>query len=444
MIIPPQSFSTLTVPKLTLQFKHFIQKLKDPRTGKNRSYSFQDIILGAFSVFFTQSPSFLAHQQMMLQSKKKCNAQSLFRLQKIPTDNHIRTNLARLLFSSFLPFFYHLFSKVEKTGYLESYRVLKDQFLIAMDGVEYFSSETIHCKNCSVKNHRNGTTTYSHTTVAVILLHPEKEAVFPLQPEPVFPQDGHLKQDCEIEASKRWLEKYGSTYSSYGVTLLGDDLYSRTPFIQEALKKGFNFILVAQEESHTSLYQGMKDLEELGILEKFSTLEFKGKKKIERDYRYVNQIALYEGITTEITEVNCFEMEEKINGKRTYKGGFVTNHRISKKNIEEMGKAGRGRWKIENENNNTLKTQGYHLEHNFGHGENLSFLLLTLNFLAFFFHTILSIMDRRYQLIREYLGARETFFNDVKTLLKYRYFEDWNALFDFMIKELEIEFSDSG
>ena len=50
---------------------------------------------------------------------------------------------------------------------------------------------------------------------------------------------------------------------------------------------------------------------------------------------------------------------------------------------------GRARWKIENENNNTLKTAGYHLEHNFGHGKQyLASLLATMNILAFLFHTM--------------------------------------------------------
>ena len=44
----------------------------------------------------------------------------------------------------------------------------------------------------------------------------------------------------------------------------------------------------------------------------------------------------------------------------------------------------RGRWKIENENNNVLKTKGSHLEHNFGHGKQyLSAFMLSLNLLAF-------------------------------------------------------------
>jgi hypothetical protein len=56
--------------------------------------------------------------------------------------------------------------------------------------------------------------------------------------------------------------------------------------------------------------------------------------------------------------------------------------------------AGRSRWKIENENNNTLKTKGYHFEHNYGHGQQfLSSLLATLILLAYGLHTLLEWME---------------------------------------------------
>ena len=78
---------------------------------------------------------------------------------------------------------------------------------------------------------------------------------------------------------------------------------------------------------------------------------------------------------------------------------------------------------MENENNNVLKTKGYHLEHNYGHGSQfLSTTLLTLNLLAFLAHTFLQFIDTRYQAIRQTLSARKTFFHDFTTLTKYVFF----------------------
>ena len=99
----------------------------------------------------------------------------------------------------------------------------------------------------------------------------------------------------------------------------------------------------------------------------------------------------------------------------------------------------RARWKIENENNNVLKTKGFHLEHNFGHGKkHLASFLAALNILAFLYHTFLSFTDENYRLIRSVLPTRKTFFDDLRALTRYMLFASWDALMDFMMRGLEI------
>jgi hypothetical protein len=108
--------------------------------------------------------------------------------------------------------------------------------------------------------------------------------------------------------------------------------------------------------------------------------------------------------------------------------------------VEAAVTSARARWKIENENNNTLKTKGYNLEHNFGHGkEHLASLLATMNILAFLFYSFLDLHDEGFRLIREKLVARRTFFEHVRALTYYLYFESWEGLMDFMMKGLEID-----
>jgi len=134
-----------------------------------------------------------------------------------------------------------------------------------------------------------------------------------------------------------------------------------------------------------------------------------------------------------------------MNGKSGYKNSFITDHPITESNVEEIVAAGRTRWKIENENNNTLKTKGYHLEHNFGHGkEFLSQTLLTLNILAFLLHSLLQFNDKAYQLIRDKLPRRKDFFNDIRALTRYMHFIDWQQLMKFMMEGLEIEIINSS
>ena len=77
-----------------LQFlENSIKNFPDVRTGKNTVYEVRDAVLSAFSVFFMQCPSFLAHQKAMGTRKGKNNAESIFGVHKIPTDTHIRNIL---------------------------------------------------------------------------------------------------------------------------------------------------------------------------------------------------------------------------------------------------------------------------------------------------------------------------------------------------------------
>ena len=127
-------------------------------------------------------------------------------------------------------------------------------------------------------------------------------------------------------------------------------------------------------------------------------------------------------------------------GEIVFKNSYITDYLITKENAPSIVEDWRTRWKIENENNNTLKTKGYHLEHNYGHGkENLSEVLFSLIILSFLFHTVMELFDARYRLVRENLPNRKTFFDDVRALTRYICFKDWNDMLVFMLKGLEIE-----
>ena len=125
-------------------------------------------------------------------------------------------------------------------------------------------------------------------------------------------------------------------------------------------------------------------------------------------------------------------------GQVLYHNAFATPWRSMTATLPEVVAAGRSRWKIENENNNTLKTKGYHFEHNYGHGQqHLSSLLASLIILAFLVHTVLEWMDDKYQLLRQKLPSRQRLFSDIRTLTSYLCFESWEALMTFMLQSFE-------
>jgi hypothetical protein len=100
-------------------------------------------------------------------------------------------------------------------------------------------------------------------------------------------------------------------------------------------------------------------------------------------------------------------------------------------NVAALAAAGRARWKIENESFNVLKTKGYHLEHNFGHGQqNLSAVLAILNLLAFACHTTCDLADRAWRAARRELVTRQGFFQNLRSITTYLVFPSWDHLLE--------------
>lgn len=129
----------------------------------------------------------------MAETKSKNNAQTLFGIQDIPTDNHIRDLLDAVLPQRVFPMFERIIAALDELGHLQAFHTVNNQLLIALDGTQYHSSNTIHCDNCTVKNHKNGKTSYSHTVVTPVIVSPTQKRILPLAPEFITPQDGHDK-----------------------------------------------------------------------------------------------------------------------------------------------------------------------------------------------------------------------------------------------------------
>lgn len=429
----------LELQELVKHLTTIFKELPDFRKGAPQTlHTMEDVALSAFSVFMMQSPSFLAWQRDMQEQKGISNAQSLFLVKNIPSDNWIRKLVDPISPTEVFPVFSYIFKALYETNYLSHFKSINGNLLIPLDGTQYHSSNTIHCEQCSTKHHKNGTITYSHSAITPVIVSKDSNHVISLEPEFITPQDGAKKQDCENQAAKRWLLTYAKRYKDIGATILGDDLYSCQPLCQLILDEELNFILVCKPDSHKTLYEWVDGLQTTKHITQVQVKHRKGQKTRIYTYRFVNEVPLRDG--DEALKVNgCELVITNENGKPTYQKAFISNYLITKENVPEIVQAGRARWKIENENNNNLKTKGYNLEHNFGHGDkHLSSLLLTFNLLAFLFHTIMEMMDSRYQLIRQRLGPRKTFFDDIRALTRYHCFKSWDELFQFMLINLKI------
>lgn len=207
---------------------------------------------------------------------------------------------------------------------------------------------------------------------------------------------------------------------------MGDDLFSCQPIAEAIHHAGGNFILTCKPASHKTITEYLHGAE----LHKHRETICKRGKRTTTIYRWLSAVPLRG--TGDAMAVNWFSIEvQNAKGKRTYTNSFVTDLPVTGATVAELAACGRARWKIENETFNVLKTTGYNLEHNFGHGkETLASVLVTLNLLAFAYHTAayLAVLAWRAAVIAR--GATYRFFEHLRTITTYVVFQDWSHLVD--------------
>jgi hypothetical protein len=405
-------------------FKSLCATFPDQRKGGNTVYDMTDAGMAAFSTFFMQSPSFLAQQTALARGRGTSNCQTLFRMARIPTDNCIRSLLDPVPPETLYPMFGQTLAALKSGGGLVPFQRLGGNVLIALDGTEYFRSQKLSCPNCSSRARANGKTEHFHQMVSAAMVAPGLDRALPLEPEFITPQDGAEKQDCESRATARWLAAHGAKYAHLKPVYLGDDLASRQPACEAVRAAGAHFLFTAKPSSHTTLYEWLDGADVPAMQQKIK----QGARFVTHRYRWLEAVPLRDGKDALI--VNWLEIEiSDATGKVTYRNSFVTDLPVNKGNVAELAACGRARWKIENETFNTLKTKGYNLEHNFGHGkENLSALLATMNLIAFAMHTVADLVDAAWKAARAAVGTRKRFFEELRVLTTYLVFPSWPLL----------------
>jgi hypothetical protein len=435
--IPPPT-PELSPATLVARVREVLYALPDARKGGNHQrYAMGDAGLSAFAMVFMQSPSFLDFQRRMQYERGANNAATLFGVDQIPSDQQIRNLLDPIPPESVFELFVEFVEALYEQGALAAHRGPHGGVMIAFDGVQYHSSKTIHCPQCSTRTLSNGQTHYSHTAVTPAIVAPGHVSVFALPPAFVTPQDGAEKQDCELNAATRWLQHWGARVRPWRPLFLGDDLYCHQPFCEQVLAQGGEFLFVCLPASHALLYEWIGDFERTGDLNTHTTTRWTGTQHVKDTYRWINAVPLRDG--PRALQVNWCELTRTDStGRVLYHNAWATSLPIDQHNVAALVTAARSRWKIENEHNNTLKTQGYHFEHNYGHGrQHLAALLATLILLAFLTHSILDHFDTLYHRVRQQLPSRRTFFEHLRALTQYVLFATWEDLFACMLEALQ-------
>jgi Transposase DDE domain len=420
-IVAPRGRKYLSADALFNLVRSGLATIPDYRPSET-DISLTDALMSAFAMFSLKSPSLLAFDK----ERAEGNLHTIYGMERVPCDTRMREILDPVSPKVLRPVFTSVFRQLQRGKALEPMAFLDGHYLLALDGTEYFSSKTIHCASCLQKVHRNGSITYFHQLLGAAIIHPDVREVIPLMPEPIVKQDGTAKNDCERNAAKRFVAKLRQDHPHLKFIVTEDSLSSNAPHIETLQDHELHYILGIKEGDHAFLFQQVQAAEEAGHVTYYERHD-RAAGLVHR-FRFVNDVSLNASNTD--VRVNFIEYWE-IGQDKVQHFSWVTDLRVTKRNVFHLMRGGRARWKIENETFNTLKNQGYNFEHNYGHGEqHLSVVFAMLMMLAFLVDQAQQLCCALFQAVWAKLGSKRLLWERMRALFYDYAFASMRQLFE--------------
>jgi len=406
---------------------------------KNAQIPLGDYLQSGFAMFHLKDPSL--HHYRLNYPEREANLGRIYNIGALPSDSAMREAIDGIRPQELLECFKVPLQELENQGIMEEYLVLGRYQCLLFDGTEHYCSCTTPCEHCLTKVHRNKKgevtkTTYHHQALAAVMAHPVHKEVFPVGCEAIVRQDGGTKNDCETNAAKRLLPAVRGMLPRERHDLLGvfDGLYPNGPMVRLLNECDMRFVIGIKEGYILVQVEKMRKENALQLRE--WTLPT-GEKCIAR---WHNCLVL-NGQNLDM-EVNYFEYEQfDRKGARNYRNSWITDIDITEEDVEELVRIGRSRWKVENETFNTLKNQGYNLEHSYGHGKKYlatNFMLLT--FLAFLVDQIAQRLDGAFKRALEYCKTKKNLWEKVRQVFDLLPCMSMNVVYRFIAKEIRVDF----
>jgi hypothetical protein len=427
---------TLTFDAFRDDLARTLAQIEDRRDPQRLTWELPAVLRSAFAMLFFQHPSLLEYQRRMQKQTGCSNLQRVFGVAEIPSDTQMREILDGVPTESLRRVLPHTFERMRRVGWTTRFVTGvggEKYYPVVLDGSEYFHSTQIHCPHCLHQRQANGEPHYSHLVVSATVTRAGSHAILPLDVEEVRNGAEQEPQDCELTAAKRLVKRLRTEHRQLAMCLVGDDLYGHEPLITELQRLRLRFVLVAKPSSHPALFVQVAEREQRWECEHGTWTEGTGPRRRMFTYRTAADLAL---TRSGAVRVNFLEVwEQRPDGTGGYHNSWVTDFNVTLETVAAIVGIGRSRWKIENEQFNVQKNQGYELEHNYGHGQQtLSMVFYLLNLLAFLAHKLLEFGDRLYQQCREGESRRGlwTLFRSAFYLIA---FNTWDAILRYHLRE---------
>jgi hypothetical protein len=380
-----------------------------PEQRRCPDFSLAATLMAGLALFSLKDPSLLA----FCRRARDHNLRSVFGLEAIPSDTQMRTILDEVDSDRLRPAFKDIFRQLQRGKILEDYVFLEGCYLVALDGVEYFCSHKVHCAHCLSRQHQHGDISYYHQMLGAVIVHPDFPEVIPLAPEPIQRQDGQTKNDCERNAARRWLLQFRQDHPHLPVIVTEDALSSNAPHIRDLLAARCHFILGVKPGDHRHLFEQYRQRQEADEVEWVQ--EQDAQTGASCSWQFLNGMTLNE--SNQEVLVNLLVYVQIDADGTCHEWTWVTDLTLTAANVRALARGGRTRWRIENETYNTLKNQGYHFEHNYGHGEKqLAVVMALLMMLAFLIDQVQQKCNPLFRAAWEKKGPKKELWEAVRQL----------------------------
>ena len=418
-------------------------KVEDTRAAEQLRYPLHDTLLSGFALMFFQHPSLLQFQRAMEKKRRRCNVQMIFGVHEVPSDTQMREILDGVEPESLRGVLPQLWEKVRRAGWggrftttLPSGPQQGTYYTVALDGSEYFRSTKVQCPHCLRQPDAKGGVHYSHRIVGATVVRAGSHQVIPLDVEEVRNATAEsAPQDCELTASKRLITRLRQEHPQMALIVIGDDLYSHVPFVEQLQHLRQHYVLVAKPSSHPTLLAAVAAAEGTERSQTGQWTEGSGARQRTYTYRFVRQMPLALESAVRGTYVEVWEHNSS--GQRLYHNSWITDLDVDATNVSVVVQIGRTRWKIENEQFNVHKNHGYELTHNYGHGQQtLSMVFYLVNLLAYVAHVVLALGDRLYQRCRAQ-ESRQELWHALRALVNAFLVESWTHLLQVYLEDAD-------
>ena len=382
-----------------------LARIPDPRNPRKIKHKLTILILYGILTFIYQMSSRREANREMTRPQFMENLKFLFpELEGIPHNDTLKRLLERIDVTQIETIHIDLVRRLIRNKKFSRYLVNRC-YPIAIDGTQKFTRNEIWSEECSGRTVGKGETAhyqyYVYILEASLVFH--NGMIIPLMSEFLEYTKGdtsEAKEDCETKAFKRLATRLKNEFKRLNIMLLLDGLYPNGPIMEICLKNKWDFMIVLQDKSLSTVWEEFYGLQKLQTEQK-TNMNWGNRRQV---FEWVNEIEYYYGANQKkhltLHVVTCNEKWQEVDPEtcelitKTSRHAWISSKPISEDNVHKRcNLLARYRWGIE-VNILIEKRHGYQYEHCFSYNWTAMKGYHYLMRLAHFFNVLSEFSER--------------------------------------------------